>query len=405
MEKQLNQAKNNMRNYGLDILRCLAMVMVVILHFLDKGDVLRNLADEGSFAASDHAAWILEAFCIVAVNCYMLLSGYFLKENSFKLSRLLGLVCKIWLYSVIVGIIGTSLGLQSDPVDTYYILRLIFPISMGTYWFMTAYIFFYILLPALGIAASRMNSRMMKILIVCLTAFHCIVKSVVPAQMSVDNRGMDVVWYIVLYFIAVYIRRFTVYGEAGALETGNTVNSVSGKAATAKKHNAAFWIILYLIFALLIYGEAMVLRAVYLKTGAMSYIINVSYAYNHIFALAASVCLFVFFLVCRPGEKIGRIFAFLGKYSLGVYLLHENISIRYAWEKLFTDGEISSVIATFAIAVFAGIVVFIAGVIVDFAGTLLFGSLLKFLKKAPVFKSAFAALEKADSIGACDGGK
>ena len=76
MGKKLSESENSTRNYGLDVLRCTAMIMVVILHFLDKGGILRSLSlmslsDEGTFSAADTAAWLLEALCIVAVNLFL----------------------------------------------------------------------------------------------------------------------------------------------------------------------------------------------------------------------------------------------------------------------------------------------------------------------------------------------
>ena len=81
------QKKERMAN--LEVLRCVAMMMVVVLHYLGKGGLLPDLT--APLSVQDMAAWLLEAFCIVAVNVYMMISGYFLCESSFKLSRLLTL--------------------------------------------------------------------------------------------------------------------------------------------------------------------------------------------------------------------------------------------------------------------------------------------------------------------------
>ena len=76
---------------NLELLRCVAMMMVVVLHFLGKGGLLtggdRSLS-EGAVAldVTGYTAWLLESLCIVAVNVYMLISGYFLCTGSFKLS-------------------------------------------------------------------------------------------------------------------------------------------------------------------------------------------------------------------------------------------------------------------------------------------------------------------------------
>ena len=78
------------RMANLELLRCVAMMMVVALHYLGKGELLTDLSGE-ALGGAGLAAWLLESFCIVAVNVYMLISGYFLCSSSFKPSRLLSL--------------------------------------------------------------------------------------------------------------------------------------------------------------------------------------------------------------------------------------------------------------------------------------------------------------------------
>ena len=51
------------------------MLMIVTLHFLGKGGVLNAPLD-----STRHIfGWAIESVCIVAVNCYVLISGYFLE--------------------------------------------------------------------------------------------------------------------------------------------------------------------------------------------------------------------------------------------------------------------------------------------------------------------------------------
>jgi surface polysaccharide O-acyltransferase-like enzyme len=378
-------AKNNTRNYGLDLLRCVAMIMIVILHYLDKGKVLTPLSSGEPFKAADVVAWFMEALAIVAVNLYMLMSGYLLYKSSFKLSRLINLVIKVWLYSVIVGVLGIILGGPVEPVDTYFFLRLLLPISMNTYWFMTAYVFFYLLTPVLGIAARAMSKGQLKFLLAGLMVFHVVIKSIAPATLSGDAGGMDAMWYIILYFVAVYIRRFTAWGDEGAF--------VSGKRPAA-------WIsfVLYVVGAFLVMGEALVLRGIYVKTGSLSYILGISYDYNHILVLVTSIALFTGFLAIRIPVKVGQYFGIVGKYSLGVYLLHENLSIRYAWEKLLGCEKATGVADVILFTLIAAIVVFIIGVIVDFCGSFAAFCILSALKKTQVGKSFTGLMKKADSV-------
>lgn len=137
------------RMANLELLRCVAMMMVAALHFLGKGGLLPDLTGS-NLGSAGLAAWLLESFCIVAVDVYMFISGYFLTTSSFKLSRLLQLWLQIWSYSVVFGLLGAFTGvLRETAFDMHYLLTLLFPVTMEHYWFMTAYVFLYLLLPFL----------------------------------------------------------------------------------------------------------------------------------------------------------------------------------------------------------------------------------------------------------------
>ena len=187
--------KKQGRMANLEMLRCVAMMMVVVLHYLGKGELLSDLTGD-RLGAGEAAAWLLETFCIVAVNVYMLISGYFLCTSSFKISRLIRLWLQVWVYSVGFGLLGALSGvLTGVEFDAHYLLTLIFPISMGHYWFMTAYVFLYLLLPFVGAAVRRMNRRQLQTALGLLLFTFCLLKSVLPVRLEMDGMGYDcLVW-------------------------------------------------------------------------------------------------------------------------------------------------------------------------------------------------------------------
>ena len=64
------------RQLNYELLRIIAMLMIVSLHYLGKGGLLGNPARQDMTAAG-YTAWLAEAFCLVPVNVYVLISGYF----------------------------------------------------------------------------------------------------------------------------------------------------------------------------------------------------------------------------------------------------------------------------------------------------------------------------------------
>jgi len=173
-DQVIRKVQRTPRMANLELLRCIAMMLVIVLHFLGKGGLLADLTGE-KLGTAGTVAWLLESFAIVAVNVYMLISGYFLCTSSFKLSRLLQLLLQILFYSVFFGLVGALTGVLTEvSFDTHYLLTLVFPVAMEHYWFMTAYVFLYLLLPFVGPAVQRMSKKQMQYAIgFLLFAFKC----------------------------------------------------------------------------------------------------------------------------------------------------------------------------------------------------------------------------------------
>ena len=76
--------------------------------------------------------------------------------------------------------------------------------------------------------------------------------------------------------------------------------------------------------------------------------------------------LFCLFLDSRIQGKIGNVAVKIAPYTLGVYLLHENLGVRYAWQKWIGVERIDGVLPLVLWTVIAVVVVFVLGILVDF---------------------------------------
>lgn len=75
------------RNIGIEILRSLAMFMVIILHVLNFGINYEELVP---FTVNWYCGWLLEGISFCAVNIYAMISGYVMVKSKNKIARLLG---------------------------------------------------------------------------------------------------------------------------------------------------------------------------------------------------------------------------------------------------------------------------------------------------------------------------
>lgn len=364
------------RMANLELLRCVAMMMVVVLHFLGKGRVLPDLTGEniGVFGA---VAWTLETLCIVAVNVYMFISGYFLCTSSFKLSRLIQLYLQVWSYSVVFGLIGAMTGvLRETAFDTHYLLTLIFPVTMGHYWFMTAYVFLYVLLPFVGLAAGRMTKRQMQTATGLLFFVFCVAKSVLPIRLEMDGQGYDCLWYLCVFMAAAYVRRFGV--------------------KSLEKRLVGLW--LYLGGCGLILAGTFALRAVYLRTGSLGMMMKMCMEYNHILPFLAAAGLFGVFRGIQIKGKMANLINAVAPHTLGVYLLHENLGFRYSWQSWLRADRIGSVGSLLLWTAAAVIAVFVCGIAVDILRKGIFDLLNRILINVAPYRKLTERIAKADEI-------
>lgn len=379
MPEKLNGKMNSSsaeRMHGLDLLRCIAMMMVVVLHFLDKGKILPDLGVGSSRNALGITAWVLESVCAIAVNIYMLISGYVLCEAGYKVSRLVKMYLQLWFYSAGIGAVAILAGIvPAAEIDTYRILQLILPVSMGHYWFMTAYVYFYLFLPLLGMAVKKMNRKQHKITVVMLLLAHCVLKSVLPVRLEMDGIGYDFLWYCVMFLVASYIRKYS-------------------PSLFSKKNSVIF----FMAGVFGAFAEVVAIGFVREKFGALELLKSVSMEYNHIFLLIGSLGLFGLFKDMKLIGKAGRAISAVSAYTLGVYLLHENINVRYAWQAIFSPERVNSVMMLIGVTLLAAITVFTCGIIVDALRSVIFAGLHKLFMHVKPYKKLSDALCKADEV-------
>ena len=374
---QKNKVSGSRRRPELELLRSLAMMMVIILHFLGKGGLLGELSDP-DMQPVRAAAWVLEAFAIGAVNLYMLLSGYFLSRSHFKLSRLLRLWLQVWTYSAGIGLAAAALGfVPREEINTYFLLRLLFPVLEEHYWFLTAYVFLYLLLPLIGSAVSGMDRRTFQLVLALFLTVFCLTKTVLPFEYDTDSRGYDCLWYLCVFLTAAYIRRFGI--------------------PFLEKKGRGFLLYLGALFLSLVWGGGF--RAVYLNTGHFERILGNSFHYNHLFPYLAAVGLFCAFLRLKiPEGFFSRLTVWVGPYTLGVYLLHENLAVRNQWPLWLGADKIVSVTGLVLHLLLAILTVFPLGILVEWIRSLAMKGLHSVLLHFKGYRAAVAKIQAADKL-------
>ena len=127
----------------------------------------------------------------------------------------------------------------------------------------------------------------------------------------------------------------------------------------------------------------LIVRMVYLKTGSLDHFMDSTYHYNHVLNLLAAMGLFyVFFYLKMDGDKIWSKFVCkISPYTLGVYLLHEQLDIRYRWPQWLGATADGNILLFVVRSVLTVLVVFAVGIFVDMMRGLAFSCVKKIFAK------------------------
>lgn len=193
-----------------ELLRVLCMFGIVVNHFFTYGlDIYGLRADAFSIPIDGFASatlWgILEAIkliSLVSVNCFVLISGYFMMgTDSFRFKGMY----RVWFQTLFYGV-AVYLFMLVAGTDTFswqQMLKLFFPVSTNRYWFITSYIALMAVAPFL----SRMVSSLDRCNYGILLLLGFVLCFQYPfGQMFVDPQQL--VLFAYLFLVGGYIRRF-----------------------------------------------------------------------------------------------------------------------------------------------------------------------------------------------------
>lgn len=299
----MNGKDDKRRNSGIELLRIVLMIMILILHFCEKPGF--NAVDYFDLKIK-YTCWILEAFCIVAVNCFVLITGYFLVKSECKIKKVINLWGQILFYTLIIWLIFKVF--LKDKVTLVSTLGSFFPIILKTYWFVSIYVVLYLLAPYLNKCIQNINEKELKRLIFILVAISNISSFLISFGFPVidDSNGYGILWFVTLYLIGAYIRLYY------------------------KPNKRKTYMVKYVFISILILISKFIFIKL-IKNGILERDINIGalYKYNSITVLLSSVCLFLFFKDLKiKNKKIENAILKISPLIFTTYIIHENPLIR-----------------------------------------------------------------------------
>ncbi len=174
------------RNYGIDILKNISIFMVVVLHVFGRGGLLKA-CETGS--AQYYISWFMESLAYCAVDCFAMTTGYLMIDKKYKTSRITTLWLQVSFYSILFTII---MALLSFEVDAKMWFKSFFPVSSGLYWYFSAYVGVFFLMPFINKLLNSISKKQFTILCLVLLAFFSIINMTTFSNVFATYKGYDV---------------------------------------------------------------------------------------------------------------------------------------------------------------------------------------------------------------------
>lgn len=276
------------RNSSIEVLRIISMIMIIIFHKRFYGDA------GGSWAYSENffTQFFYLLNCIggfIADNLFILISGYFLIDTSrISIDRIIKVWGQVFFYSVILYLLASALGI-CDAFSLKTLITYCLPVTFNRYWFASCYLLLYVIHPFLNIFLRSLGRRTYLTLLSIIISIWCIM----PSLTMHPYESNHLIWFIVLYSVAGYIRLF-----------GIRINLNFSKCIL-------IGVMLYIMSAVFVTIAGPI---------AVRFIHDDVFYVQNLAVFAPSVFIFMAFVYLKP--TYNRIVNIVASATFGVYLIH-----------------------------------------------------------------------------------
>ena len=277
-----------------------SMIVIVAHHYIVNSGILDVIDQQNVISGNSIFAMLFGWGGKTGINCFVLITGYFMCTSKITLKKFLKLLMEIEFYKIMIYMAFAISGYQSFNLVSF--IKAVMPIKDITTGFTAAYLVFFLFIPFLNLLIHSMSKKQHLILISLLTGVYSI-WSTLGFAVSFNY----VTWFAVLYVIAAYIRMYSLpWFEKRSLWAILSVGSI-----------IASW------------ASVVVLMFIAQKTGrALAWSYYFVNDCNKVLALITGGCIFMFF---KNLHFYSKSINSISTATFGVLLIHANSDVMRQW--------------------------------------------------------------------------
>lgn len=290
------------RDSNLELYRIIVMFLIVCHHYVVNSDLM-SLMKEDPLSTNSIFYYLFGMWGKTGINCFVMITGYFMCTSQITLKKFLKLVFQIYFYNIIITVIFLVCGYGGNKQEMVY--WALVPLRAFSVNFVCGFVGLFFLIPYLNIVIRHIDvKRHIKLCI-----FGILVYTVIQYIPSVSINVNYISWFVILYFIASFIR---LYPEK-----------------IYKNYSSTVWGIFVLTSVLL--AMLSVVTVLWFNCSFDSVLSPYRFVSdsNEIFALLVSITSFMFFKNLKI--KNSRFINMVASTTFGILLIHANSDTMRQW--------------------------------------------------------------------------
>lgn len=328
------------RNSNIELYRIIVMLLIVMHHYVVNSGLLDEMF-KTPLAPESIFLYLFGMWGKTGIDCFVLITGYFMCKSSISLRKFIKLLLQIELYNILFGCIFLYTGHISLSVSS--LIQIVNPIPSVNTGFTSCFLLFYLFIPFLNILLNNLSKSQHLLLVILCLGIYTILGTVPWISVTLNY----ITWFCILYVVASYIRIYGIWRSEDKMFWGG----------------ASLVLITISVLSVLMMLSWGISSGVRLDWSLVMFFVSDS---NKLLAFLVSVSTFMFIknLHIRQSKWINTI----ASCTFGVLLIHANSDAMRQWLWKETCDNVgffnSSMIYVHALCV--PIIVFIACTIIDF---------------------------------------
>ena len=192
------------RDSNLELFRIISMLGIIAHHYVVNSGLTSPNSPLWQNVLSGPSLFllVLGAWGKIGINCFVLITGYFMCQSHITARKFVKLLAEVMFYNIVFYLVFLLSGYEAFSLKA--LIKTLMPITSIAQNFTGTYLVFFLCIPFLNILVHNMT-EMQHARLLLLSSFMYIFFGTVKLLPVTMNY---VSWYIVLFFIASYIRLY-----------------------------------------------------------------------------------------------------------------------------------------------------------------------------------------------------